>query len=475
MPNDLDVGIGVLHLDVLRARLRRQRRRLKSMAALLVLLLLLAALWPLVQMEWRGQGTLIIASLPAQASVTLDGQLVTNTVSHPLSGEHVLRVTQPGAYPLESIVGITRAQTTTVTLPALRPRPAVQPIPLPAPGAHWQVAYPDPAAGWRLSATAAQIQPTPQMGMYGSADIAPPAPMHLRLDTLGLARLSALEAYAAADELIIPAGRFWAAWEPSRTDLRGIGGHITLSTPTGGTVITSTRSITGLWWAPAGKAVLIAEQHGIGQDVFLWSATAPTAALGMPIVTVPGRVAAVNWQPDGRAAVVLSTQGSTHDRIAGQNESSKAAPERAVWDATLIVMTSPAAPRALRLAAPPAAPLGLLPMAWSADALLWTAESGQSLMLQRIPLSAALPTQLGTLPRGAVALTMMGDDQLRVLVNDGHGALKMQAWPSGETQFILDEAPATAQMGGIWNGNVLLLASGSTDLWALSFAPETLR
>jgi hypothetical protein len=297
--------------------------------------------------------------------------------------------------------------------------------------------------------------------------------MQLRLDALGLARLSAVEAYAADDELITPAGRFWAAWD--RTDLRSMEGHITLSTPTGGTVITTTGSITGLWWAPAGKALLVAEQHGIGQDVYFWSSTAPAPTLGTPIVTVPGHVAAVHWQPDGRAAVVLSMQDDARDQLAGQNEPSKVVSERVSWDATLIVMTSPAAPRALRLASPPAAPVGLLPMAWSTAALLWTAESGQSLMLQRIPLTAALPAQLGALPRGTVALSAMGDNQLRVLVNDGHGALKMQAWPSGETHFVLDEVPATAQMGGIWNGTVLLLASGPTDLWALSFAPETLR
>jgi hypothetical protein len=66
-------------------------------------------------------------------------------------------------------------------------------------------------------------------------------------------------------------------------------------------------------------------------------------------------------------------------------------------------------------------------------------------------------------------------DQVRVLARTSAGALTMQTWPVLATLFALDEAPLAPHIGGLWNGDALLLAAGDADLRQLTFAPEALR
>ena len=471
---DINFGFGVFHSAVLRARLRRRRKTIRALLLLSVMGLALWALWPIFQ----GQGTIIVTNLPPNGVLLLDGKPLTAAVAQPRSGRHRLQVTRPGFYPVAMDLRITRAQTTTLSIPPLRPRPAVQPIPLLAPGASWQIASPDPAGGWRLSATVADVRPTPSAQMYRGLDSDIPKRSILRLDALGLTRLSVLEAYAAADEQISSRGRFWAAWESLTTDFRHEHGHLTISTPTTNTVITTTNAIMGLWWGPAGRWLLIAVEHGVGQDLMLWSPAMSTPgvhsvlALAAPVVTIPGQVAAVHWSPDGRAAVVVSTTQMQHDSRPVEGAGAATPPS---WDATLILPDiQPDRTRALRLAPPPPAPLGLIPLAWSTDALFWTADTGHGLVLERISFATALPARVGTLPTGTLALCVLGTDQIRVLVRDNGGALTLQTWPSGSVLFALDEVP-TAPAAGFWSGTTLLLATSDGALWQLTFAPEALE
>jgi hypothetical protein len=354
----------------------------------------------------------------------------------------------------------------------MRPRPAVQPIPLPAPGAAWRTASPDPAGGWRVTAMPVDLQPTPQANGFGGANTDTSAPQMFRLDTLGLTHLTALEAYTAADELITAGGRSWAAWEPLRTDFRTESGRLSITTPTTSVVITTTAPVSGLWWAPDGRRLLIASPHGIGQELTFWSPALLRTTAAIPLVTVPGTITAVHWNGDGRAAVVLSTPRPI--AVPGQRASATALPPG--WDATLIIPgTRPGDARALRLAPPPAAPLGMVPLAWSADALYWTAQDGPGLALQRIPFAAALPTRLGSLPAGTIAVRVLATNQVRVLARTNAGALTMQTWPELAPLFTLDEAPLAPNIGGQWSGDALLLAAGDADLWQLTFAAEALR
>jgi hypothetical protein len=471
---DINFGFGVFHSAVFRARLRRRRKMIRALLLLGVMGLVLWVLWPVFQ----GQGTLVVTNLPPDGVLLLDEHSLTGVVAHPRSGRRTLQVTRPGFYPITMDLRITRAQTTTLAMPSLRPRPAVQPIPLPAPGATWQIASSDPAGGWRLSATAADVRPTPSAGMYRGLDPDTPKRSILRLDAVGLTRLSVLEAYSAADEQLSSKGRFWAVWESLTADFRGEHGHLTISTPAISTVITTTQAITGLWWGPAGRWLLIAAQHGVGQDLVLWSPTIstpaahPAPALAAPVVTIPGQVAVVHWSPDGRAVVIVSTTQMQRDSpVAAASGEAR----RPMWDATLILPNiQPDRTRALRLAPPPAAPLGLIPLAWSTDALFWTADMGHDLVLSRIPFATALPARVGTLPSGTLAHCVLADDQIRVLVRDNASALTLQTWPTGTVLFTIDEVPAGAA-AGLWSDTTLLLATSNGELWQLTFAPEALQ
>lgn len=465
LPNDIDFGVGVLHVGVLRARLNRSRRRVRRWSLFLITAVVLGLSWSPLEQQFRGRGTLALAGMPPDTALALDGRPVSEPVVHPLSGVHRLRFSRPGFYPVEMPITVTREQTATVSVPLLRPRPAVQPIPLPAPGASWHMAMAAAAGGWRLVVLNADVQPTPQTSARQTPRAVPQMTL-LQFDGHELTRLSALEAYAAADELITEEGRFWAAWEPNRLGVRSDSGFLTISTPATSAVITTTTAISGLWWAPAGRWLLIAEARGIGQDLRLWSVQPPQSA---PIVTIPGTVATVHWSPDGRAAVVLSQRPR-----APESESPPSQDDS--WEATLISRAAHAGVfQAVRLAAPPANPLGLVPMAWTPSALFWTAQLGQGLTLERIPLDAPLPARLGTLPPGMLALKVLDDQEIRILVNELHQGLTLQAWPTGQRIATLDDVEAAPAMGGMWLNNDLLLAAGQSNVWLLSFRPEALQ
>jgi hypothetical protein len=76
----------------------------------------------------------------------------------------------------------------------------------------------------------ADVAPTPAARTAGQSSESP-ATQLFHLDALGLTRLSALEAYSAADELLTNNGRAWAAWERLQTELRRESGHLTIGTP----------------------------------------------------------------------------------------------------------------------------------------------------------------------------------------------------------------------------------------------------
>ncbi len=466
-PTTIDFGIGVLHLDVLRARLRRKRSRL--LVGLVIAFLLIAILLtrPYFMAQLLGQGTLALTVMPTDATLTLDDQQLSNDAIHLLSGTHTLRYGRPGFYAATLSLVITRGQTTTLALPALRPRPTVQPVPLPGVGAIWQAAAPD-GDGWRLISSAADLRPTPAPYSTGAPEPGPVRTL-LRLDALGLTRLAALEAYTAVDERTTAAGTSWAAYEvgaPERAGWQSAAGRLTIRWPSGSTVLTPTAPIGGLWWAPDGQRLLVALERGAGQDLTFW--LPGEATLATPIVTIPGRIVSVQWHPSGRSAVVLSTHQLGTGTAPGSETSAPA------WEATLLLPATRAteSARALRLAAPPSASLGLIPLAWDADALLWVTVREPSWELQRIPFSAALPTRMGAVPAGTLALHLSGDRALRLLVHDG-STLTLCDWANGAIVLTLDDVPPTPGMSGAWQGDTLVLAT-EHELWYLTFSPAAL-
>jgi hypothetical protein len=464
----LDLGLGVLHLDVLQARLRRKRRPIRMLLLVSALLGVVAMAQPYLSAWWVGEGTLALIAAPSDAQLALDGNPFSGVSMRVLSGTHSLTYRREGYYAATLSVTVTRDQTTTLTLPTLRPRPIVQPIPLPSVGSAWQAAAPDGSGGWRLTATTADARPTPAPYGSGPRDSASPRTL-LHLDSVGLTRLAALEAYSAADERTAAEGRSWAAYEtrqPVRGGWQEAAGRLTIRWPAGSTVLTPTAPISGLWWAPDGLRLLIAIDHGAGQDLVFWSPSA--GSLDAPIVTVPGQIVAVQWHPSGRAAVVLSTRQPS--RAASLTPDTPP-----TWDATLVLaaMRPMESARALRLATPLPAPLALVPLAWQDEALLWITAPGSVWELQRVPFSAALPTRLGPVPAGTVALRADNANRLRLLVQ-ADGMLTLRDWVSGATVLTLDDVPIDAGMSAAWQDNTLLVAT-EQELWYLTFSPAALR
>jgi len=175
IPTRLDLGPYTLHLDVLAARLMRHRRRIRRWSIgcfTLVSTLVLATLaWTLL--PWfHGTGTVIlnlnVATTPSPDAVsglvadgtddpvvvTINGQLVATGVDRITlrSGQHTLTAQRANRFPVTLTFTVTQAQTTTLTLPPLRPIPIVQPVSLPSPDATWHAMAQDVSGGWRVQA-----------------------------------------------------------------------------------------------------------------------------------------------------------------------------------------------------------------------------------------------------------------------------------------------------------------------------------
>lgn len=441
LPDAIDFGLGVLDVRVLRARLRRVRRRLRTLITLAALLVVVGAAALAARGALVGIGTIVLTASPDGARVTLDGRAVGSTEAV-AAGSHRLRVERDGFYPAEIPVTVTREQTATVRLAPLRPRPLVQLIPLPSPGSRWLAA----ASGddWRLTAA----PEAPRQAVGGRAD-----------DAEGLVRYALADgqlreaAPGVADEVAC-GGRCWSAWEEAS---RGrVAGLLTVTTMEATHVISTEAKVAALWWAPGGASLLLAEPAAYGERLMVWRGG---DAL-QPLVHLPGRVVAVHWRGDGRAAVVVSARG--------------AAADDGRYDASLVSLIGGA--RTSRLADPPPSLLGMPPLAWQDDSLLWVAGEG-SLTLQRVPLEGTLPTSLGALPDGVVAIAAL-DGAVRLIMRGDDGVLRLISWPDGATLAVLDDLPRLAggtASGASWQDGALLLATGARDLALVTFAPEALR
>lgn len=462
MARRLDFGLGELDLDVLQARYQqRWRPRLKWLVLLLAVLVLVGWGWTPLQQHLWGVGRLTLTTpLAPDTTLALNGTPVDDLATPLLAGTYDLTVQQADAYPVTLPVTITREQTTTVTVPPLRPRPLVQPIALPAPEAIWQTIQADPTAGWRLTAQLTALAAPETDGTR-------PATTLLQVTPTGVQARPALTAYPAADEVTTVDGRFWAAWEPlasgSRTSIDAQLGHLTLQTPPHTRVLTTT-TLSGLWWSPAATDLLLAQPQGLGQNLYL--GTPRMREVSDPVVRIPGTIQAVHWHPTGQAAVVLSVIPPPADTV-------EEVP--AVMEATLVVRgTDTQAAHALRLAPPPDSPAGLVPLAWTDAALWWPGQVGADLVLDRIPFTTGFPTRQGTLPDATLALRVTTDAAITVLVATDD-QLQLQRWPDGTPVLTLDDLPLPEgrPLRGQWQDTTLLLAT-TEAAWQLPFVSATL-
>lgn len=147
LPAQLEIGPYTIHLDVLAARLQQRRRRIRRVLTdVLTLIALLTVAW-LTLPQLRGRGVVIIPVYPADVRLTLDGQPVLPGLLVIASGDHPFTAEKPGAFPFHQVIQVTRDQTTTLTLPPLRPLPLVQLLPLPHQQSTWSQVSADAGGG----------------------------------------------------------------------------------------------------------------------------------------------------------------------------------------------------------------------------------------------------------------------------------------------------------------------------------------
>lgn len=484
LPAQLEIGPYTIHLDVLAARLQQRRRRIRRvLTSVLTLIALLTVVW-LTLPQLRGRGVVIIPAYPADVRLTLDGQPVHPGLLVIASGDHPFTAEKPGAFPFHQVIQVTRDQTTTLTLPPLRPLPLVQLLPLTHQQSTWSQVSADAGGGWRLQATRQEPQTTTGMRPgWGPSPAATPSYV-LHLDTQGLTRLSILETYPVADEVIGADGeRFWAMWgSQDGPKAPGVAGMLTITTPAGTTVISTTEPLRGVWWAPRGHALLVALPHDQGHDLAIIDPRRPGTA-PRRLITVPGAVKSVHWHPDGRAAVVLTAIDAPPQSPAqgaprpGPTALPAEDAETALgYNAVLVLLPPDGEPQATRLRAPPIRTAGLLPLAWTHDALWWVTDTGLGLALDRADLADGASGRIGSLPDTLVALTVMPDDHtVRVIRGLPDGTLQVERWPDGAVLFTLPGVQGGALAGGAWRDGDLLLATSPTSLWYIRIAMEALQ
>jgi hypothetical protein len=480
LPAQLEIGPYTIHLDVLAARLQQRRRRIRrTVAALLILALVLVGSGMLLP-YLRGTGIIVIPALPPEVRLTLDDQQVGPGPWVVAAGAHTINVEKPGAFPVRQVVQVTRDQTTTLPLPLLRPLPELRQLPLPQAQSSWLQVSMDAGGGWRLQATRVEPETTQPRPGWGPAPITPPR-FVLHLDAQGLTRQSILETYPVADEVIAPNGdRFWAMWSSQDgPKTPGVAGTLTIVTPALSTVISTTETLRGVWWAPGGRQLLVALPHDQGHDLALIDPHQAGAAPRV-LITVPGVVSSVHWQPEGRAAVVLTTLDppTHHGSSLGPRPGPTPTPEVETTlstNAVLILLPPAGEPHALRLRTPPIRPAGLLPLAWTPNVLWWATDTGLGLALDRVNLATGGIERVGALPERLVALTVLPDAQsLRIVRSLPDGALQVERWPDGTGLFTLPGIHSHVPAGGTWRDGELLLATNPHTLWYIRIAPEAL-
>ncbi len=486
LPAQLELGPYIIHLDVLAARLQRQRRRIRqTVLACSILIGMSAAVWLLVPLL-RGSGTLVVPAHSMGVQLLLDGQPLAAGAQVLPSGDHTLRAERAGAFPVTTAIQVTRDQTTTMELPILRPIPVVQALPLPHQQSTWIQASPDAGSGWRLTAsrpTPEQTGPRPGWGQTQPLI----APYLLHLDSQGLMRLSVLETYPIADEIITADGaRFWAVWEPQGSaKTPKVAGILTLTTPAGTQVVSTTASLRGIWWTSGGQQLLVALPHDQGVDLIVVDPSHPRINERVPLITVPGTVQSIAWSPDGRAAVVITSLENIGSPQAAPNPA-RPTPTTApqppadtaalARNAVLIQLSRHGSPpQATRLRVPPSRPGGLVPVAWSDNALWWVTDTGLGLALDRVTLADGVTERVGRLPDTIAALTVLPDQTIRLLQIQPDGTLVVQRWPEAQPLFTLPTIQANGPVGGIWQGDELVLATSATTLWYVQVQPEALQ
>jgi hypothetical protein len=419
-----------LNIDALLARVV-YRWRAQVLAMLAAAITLIGATTDLIPPVWRGPAALTVHHAPG-ATLTLDGRAWPGRI---YAGAYTVAATLPDGRAAWADVTLQRGAAITLTLPVGLTPPLVRPLPPAAPGMFIAQVWPADG-GWRIQsmpptpqATARPTEPTPT----------PAAGQTITLGPRGAERLTTIDAYyGRADMLTIDGQLITAAYrsgeDPQRNageiEIRGWGAQphtLPLALPP-----------TLLRLAPDGATLLVGEPIAGGEQI-----NAVTRDGTFPLVAVPGSVARVSWRDDGGALVIHSIAGERLSLTLVRLRPSVAAVAIADLDA---------ANHAGALA----------PLTWGSERLLWIApdQEGRSLLWEA-DLRTLTPTRRA--PLDAFAIAPLAGGALRV-ARVAEGKIEIGRFDQGFLigEATVDDVPVSADLGGLWRGDELLLQGGNS-------------
>jgi len=451
----MTVGKWTIHWDALLARIvfRWHRRIAISTAAAAAVIAVASGLIPPV---WRGRAHLVVHAPPA-AVVRLDGRPVAPTL---YAGRHTVSATLPDGRTSWAEVQLTSGVTTTLELPPGLAPIEVRPLPPAAPGtAITRVSH--VAGAWRIQSSAVAVAADD-----GSSETVLQDAQTVALTADGLEPLATIDAFGGRADVLRTADSSLEAvtrrMHDTQTPLVSVSGWTDLDV-----TVPITGSVSLLRFAPSGRLLAVSEQISpLGERV---SVIAPDGTPS-PLVSVPGRVRDLVWDPASQGLVVASEHGGqaslTLARVGTARAARVIAEHAAQLDAAVprdAAASTPAAPRA---------PFVVAPLLWTGDALEWIAadEQGRS-WLWRAPLATLIPQRVAQLD--AVAFTRLPTGALRIAtVRDGMLLLGQFADGQLVVEGSVPDLPAAATLRGQWapDGRSLLVQDVSRA-WIIDLPP----
>lgn len=504
LPPTIDIGPYTIHVAVAVARLRRNQHRVRISLTVVVIAMMLVTSG-IAGIRWlRGTGTIQLTAMPPATTIFLNGRPLTQPAITVPAGTHTLTVQRTPSLAVTFPITVTRDQTQTITLPRLPPLPAVTPLRLPIATGTWEHIAPDPASGWTLTLLlppAESDSPRRSVPRPNQAK-EEPARWTFRLDATGLVRVET-GSTPHVESILASGERRWARWEPViATTTAGQTGTLLIATATTTHILPTTVHITRLWWNPTGDMLLVAWQPagtstrstatpvpttismlslaGIGSESAAAQPPIPdqiTAQTIPSLVTTLGSIEAVNWSPDGTAAVVMVRIASGSAPRANEPTDGNLAPLATGWNRmAFLVRQANDTQQVLQLPTPLSLPYGLVAMLWdrTAPILWWGSDTGMGYALAAITIPTGVIERVRTLPSDLVGILPSPTTAPALLRRHTDGRLWIEGWGGPAyhldlTDLNIPGSTAAGEVGGMADaaGTTAIIASSPTSYWVL--------
>lgn len=512
IPPTIDIGPYTIHVAVAAARLRRAQHRIRTGLIVVVIAIMLITSG-IASVRWlRGTGTIQLAAIPPATTILLNNRPLTQPVITVPAGTHTLRVQRTPSLAVTIPITITRDQTQTIALPTLPALPAVTPLRLPIATGAWEHITPDSAGGWTLTLL---LPPAESDSPRRTANPRPnrteeaPARWTFRLDATGLVRVETGPT-PQAESVLASGERRWARWEPViAPGTTGQTGTLLITTATTTHILPTTVQITQLWWNPTGNTLMLAWQPAgtpsrttavpVATTISMLSLAGMTSesAARVPIPdqitahTVPsllttlGDIEAVNWSPDGTAAVVMIRIASSAAPRTTEPPANPLVPLATGWNRmAFLVRQANDTQQVLQLPTPLSLPYGLVAMLWdrTAPILWWGSDTGIEYALTTISIPTGAMERIRTLPSDVVGILPSPASEPALLRRHADGRLWIEGW--GGPPYHLDltdlHIPQSADAGAVGGmadttGTTAIIASSPTTYWLLELPRAEVR